>query len=45
MTFSIEGDGSRGINGKLEISDRNMAITLIDGLIEQFNIKRDELDL
>lgn len=41
----FKGDGSAGIQGNINIKSKDAAINLVNGIIDQFNINKEELDL
>ena len=43
FTASYRGDGSVGIEGSISIKDKDSAIMLITGIMDQFNISANEL--
>lgn len=45
ISTSIEGDGTMGIKGSLSIDGKENAIFFVQGIIEQFDIKREDLDI
>ena len=40
-----EGDNSCGIEGKITLRDKQSAIIFVNGIIDTFEIERDELDV
>ena len=44
MKYTIEGDGSFGIDGKLSIEGKDKALSLIQGLMESFDITTEDLE-
>lgn len=40
----VRGDGSVGIKGNLQVSDKQSAIMLITGMMETFDITTEELE-